>query len=185
MSLYVDSSAFLKRYIDEPESERSEALMLADPQWITGRHTSVEVRRNLSRLLKGTALERALDAFAEDWKRTWVVELDERTCELACEIAESTGARTLDALHLAAATRVGASAISSLTWDLKQAQAARALGISVRRDLITEDRRHEHRRREAHHAIAILRGHGALEHQIERERVVLIELVQPLRAPPR
>lgn len=132
MSLYVDASALLKRYVEEPESNGCEQMLLGDPIWVTGRHTFVEVRRNLARLLEGAPLDSALDAFAADWDRLFVVELDQATCELAADIAESTGARTLDALHLAAATRVGASAVSLLTFDVRQAQAARTLGFHVK-----------------------------------------------------
>jgi predicted nucleic acid-binding protein len=39
--------------------------------------------------------------------------------------------RTLDALHLAAAQRVGGPAMPFLTFDLRQAQAARSLGLTV------------------------------------------------------
>jgi len=38
--------------------------------------------------------------------------------------------RTLDALHLAALLRVGRE-VPLLTFDIRQAQAARSLGISV------------------------------------------------------
>ena len=51
MSLYVDSSALLKRYVDEPDSDTAEALLQSDSSLLTGRHTIVEVRRNLARLL--------------------------------------------------------------------------------------------------------------------------------------
>lgn len=131
MALYVDSSALVKRYVDEPDSARCERLLLADPVWITGRHTSVEVRRNLSRLLAGDALASARQAFAADWRRMQVVELDELTCEIAADVAEATGARSLDALHLGAMSRVGKGSVSLLTFDVRQAQAARALGLTV------------------------------------------------------
>lgn len=39
--------------------------------------------------------------------------------------------RTLDALHLAVAQRVGGSALAFLTYDLRRAQAARSLGFTV------------------------------------------------------
>jgi predicted nucleic acid-binding protein len=132
VTLYVDSSAFLKRYVAEPDSDAADRHLLADTRWICARHGGVEVRRNLARLLKGRALAQAQAAFAVDWARTNVVELDVTTCELASHLAESTGARTLDALHLAAATRVGgAGALSLLTFDVKLGQAARALGFTV------------------------------------------------------
>jgi len=131
MPIYVDSSALLKRYIDEPDSEACERHLLADAVWLTARHTLVEVRRNLVRLLAGEALALTREQLAHDWRRFDVIELDELTCEIAADIAEVTGARSLDALHLAAATRLGRGALPFLTYDVRQAQAARALGFSV------------------------------------------------------
>lgn len=57
--------------------------------------------------------------------------LTEDRDELAASIAEQTGVRSLDALHLGAAQRVGRQAITFLTFDLRQAQAARNLGLTV------------------------------------------------------
>ena len=131
MSLYVDTSALLKRYIDEPESDLAERHLLGDPTWITARHTWVEVRRNLARLLEGSNLEIARSQFEEDWRRMHVVELDENTCRIAADIAEITLSRTLDALHLAAIRRVGEADLGLLTFDIRQARAARDLGIRV------------------------------------------------------
>lgn len=131
MSLYVDSSALLKRYIDEPDSDTAEALLRSDPSLLTARHTIVEVRRNLARGLSGSALASAREALAADLGVLSIVELDETTCEVAATIAEVTGVRTLDALHLAAAQRIGGSAVPFLTFDLRQGQAARSLGLTV------------------------------------------------------
>ena len=131
MTLYVDSSALLKRYIDEPESPQCERHLLADPRWVTAALTHVEVRRNLARLLDGADLVAAQTYHRRDWERLNVVALDARTLELAAEIAESTGARSLDALHLAAAMRLGVGAITVLTYDVRQAQVARRLGVPV------------------------------------------------------
>jgi predicted nucleic acid-binding protein len=46
-------------------------------------------------------------------------------------VAEVTGVRSPDAMHLAAAQRVGGSAVTFVTLDLRQAQAARTLGFNV------------------------------------------------------
>jgi predicted nucleic acid-binding protein len=131
VSLYVDSSALLKRYVDEPDSELADSLLESDPTLVTARHTIVEVRRNLARLLDGRDLASARSALARDLEVLSVVELDEVTCEGAATVAEVTGVRTLDALHLAAAQRVGGPAVPFLTFDARQAQAARALGLTV------------------------------------------------------
>jgi predicted nucleic acid-binding protein len=130
MTLYVDSSALLKRYIAEPDSDVAERYLLSDTVWVTARHTWVEVRRNLARLLAGNDLATAQRFFADDFRHSHIVELDEQTCVLAAQIAEVSLLRTLDALHLAALRRVG-SDVPLLTFDIRQAQAARALGITV------------------------------------------------------
>jgi predicted nucleic acid-binding protein len=121
----------LKRYIDEPDSEAAEALLRSDSSLLTARHTIVEVRRNLARLLDETDTAAARSAFTQDLRVFSIVELDEVTCETAAGIAEMIGVSTLDALHLAAAQRVGGPAVPFLTFDLRQAQAARTLGLTV------------------------------------------------------
>lgn len=130
-ALYVDSSAIVKLYVDEPDSAACERVLEAHSDWVTARHAEVEVRRNLARLLAGRPLREARDDFAADWARMHVVELDRTTCAVAAELAEVTGARTLDALHLAAAQRAGGGILPLLTYDLRQAQVARSLGWTV------------------------------------------------------
>lgn len=53
MTLYVDTSAFLKRYLAERDSKAAIELMASDPVLATSRLTEVEVRRNLARALTG------------------------------------------------------------------------------------------------------------------------------------
>jgi uncharacterized protein len=81
--------------------------------------------------LEGRGLATARSAFLSDLAALSIVELDRVTCEAAATVAEVTGVRTLDALHLAAAQRVGGPAVPFLTFDARQAQAARALGLTV------------------------------------------------------
>ena len=131
MSVYVDSSALLKRYVEEPESDDCDAILRGDPDVITARHAYVEVQRTLARVISGADLAGALDVFVTDWSHFAVVELDDATCARAAEIAVALGVRSLDALHLGAAQRVGGAALPFLTYDLRQAQAARSLGWTV------------------------------------------------------
>lgn len=131
MSIYVDSSALMKRYIAEPDSGLAETHLLSDPLIHTARHAEVEVRRNLARYLTGPHLLAAQRALRGDMQRISVIELDAETCERASSIAEITGVRTLDALHLGAAQRIGNAGMAFLTFDLRQAQAARGLGFTV------------------------------------------------------
>jgi predicted nucleic acid-binding protein len=130
VTIYADTSAMLKRYVDEPDSERAVELLASDDALVTGRHTVVEVRRNLAWLLDPSAASAARSSLQEDLEAFAIVELDAATCELAATIAEQTGVRTLDALHLGAARRLGTS-LTFVTFDVRQAQAARALGFAV------------------------------------------------------
>jgi uncharacterized protein len=131
VTIYVDSSALLKLYVEEESSDRTRQILSGDVYWVTAMHTLVEVRRALSRLLEGETLEQARRIFDDHWRGMEVVALDEETCERAAELAEETGARTLDALHLAAADRVGGGALDLATFDARQADAARSLGWNV------------------------------------------------------
>lgn len=129
MTVYVESSALLKVYLDEPESADAARLLSAE-RWASARHTLVEVRRNLSRVLDGEGLERVRSQFDADWRRVDVVELDERTCALAAELAEQTGVRSLDALHLGAARSLEMD-LPFVTFDRRLSDAARSLGWTV------------------------------------------------------
>jgi uncharacterized protein len=129
VTIYVESSAFLKIYLDEPDSTLA-AELLSGSEWASARHTLVEVRRNLARSLDDDDLEHARRSFAQDWTHVDVIELDARLCERAVELAERTGVRTLDALHLGALRSLD-RAVPLVTFDRRLAGAARSLGCNV------------------------------------------------------
>ena len=130
MTLYVESSALLKRYLDEHDSVAAVDLMATDPVLVTCRITEVEVRRNLTRLLQGDDLTLARRQFSQDLDVFALVAIDATTCNEAARVAEATLCRSLDALHVAAALRAG-PATTFLTFDQRQAQAARSAGLAV------------------------------------------------------
>lgn len=130
MTLYVDSSALLKRYIDEHDSNAAVEFMATDPVLATSRIAEVEVRRNLSRLLSDGALDGARRQFAVDLDAFALMSIDAAICNEAARIAEQTLCRSLDALHVASALRAGASTVV-LTFDIRQARTARAMGLTV------------------------------------------------------
>jgi predicted nucleic acid-binding protein len=131
VTLYVDSSALAKRHVAEADSDIAEALLLSDAEWISANHTYVEVMLALTRRLEEKDARLARDAFEDDWTRLLVVALDHDICRRAAVIGVTTGTRTLDALHLAAAERAGGSALRFLTFDTRLAQAARSIGFTV------------------------------------------------------
>jgi len=131
MTVYVDSSALIKRYVEEVESETAEALLGADPDWVTARHSYIEIVLALHRRLADDARRAAMAAFEADWDRMYLVALDETVCRRAAELGVVVGARTLDALHLAAAERAGGRSLPIVTFDVRLAEAARRLGFAV------------------------------------------------------
>ncbi len=129
MTLYVDTSAIMKRYVTERDSDIAKSLMATDPVLVTSRLTEVEVRRNLVRLLDPDEALQAKRDFVKDLDVFALVNLDATTCNIAASIAEETLCRSLDSIHLAAAQRAGSATL--LTFDIRQAQAARSIGLAV------------------------------------------------------
>jgi len=130
VTLYVDSSAMLKRYVEERDSDVALELMATDPVLVTCRVTEVEVRRNLTRLVSGADLDDKRRELAGDLDAFALVNLDATTCNEAARIAEETLCRSIDSLHLAAARRAGRGT-TVLTFDNRQARAARSIGLDV------------------------------------------------------
>lgn len=131
MTLYVDSSALIKRYVAEDDSQNADAILLGDTEWVTGRHAYIEVQLAIHRRLGEAELRVARMAFERDWQRTFVVGLDDVVCRRAAELGIATGSRSLDALHLAAAERAGGRSVPIVTFDVRLGQAARSLGFAV------------------------------------------------------
>lgn len=131
MTLYVDASALLKSYVDEADSTVAVVHLQSDPVLVTSWVTAVEVRRNLARLLDGSARAAAMTAFESDLDSFALVSAGEIVCRAAARIGEVLGVRSLDAIHLASAQQLQIPGIAFLTFDLRQAQAARSLGFTV------------------------------------------------------
>lgn len=131
MTLYVDTSAMLKLYVDEPDSEIAVQLVSSDPVLVTSWVSVVEVRRNLGRLLAGSALASATAAFEADLDAFALVAAGEAVCRASARIGEVLGVRSLDAVHLGTAQALRIPRIPFCTFDLRQAQAARSLGFTV------------------------------------------------------
>jgi predicted nucleic acid-binding protein len=131
MTTYVDSSALLKRYVGEPDSDFAISLIDADDVLATSWLTVVEVRRALSQLLHGNELASALQAVHDDIERMALVLPDATTWLAAADIAAALSVRSLDAVHLACAQRLRIPSLRFVTFDVRQAVAGRALGFAV------------------------------------------------------
>jgi len=131
MTTYVDSSALTKLYVDEPASALAVEILSVDPVLATSMLSLVEVRRALARHFTGINLVRARELFEADLDRMALIDPTESIWNYAADIAEELGVRSLDAVHLAVAKRLEVASLRFVTFDIRQAQAARLLGLNV------------------------------------------------------
>lgn len=131
MTVYLDSSAILKRYLDEEDSDYFVSVIDDDPIRVTSWLAWVEVRRNLWRRADPSARDALVRAFEADWSHFSVIDVDSRVSMEAARIAQRSGMRSLDAVHLGTAVLVGRELLSFVTADVRQARAARELSMQV------------------------------------------------------
>ena len=131
MTLFVESSALLKRYVDEPETTTVLVAMEGDREWIASALAHTEAALTLCHAgLTDDERAAARERLDEDWQRFRVLPADAACLQRAVEIGCDQRIRTLDAIHLAAADRLPRP-VAFLTFDHRQANAARALGFDV------------------------------------------------------
>jgi len=129
--LFLDTSALLKRYAHEDGTALVLELMDADREWLASALAQPEAEVTLCHLGLDKEVENEQRRrLRDDWERFRVVPVDGACLLRAAEIGCLHRVRTLDALHLAAADRLPRPLVF-LTFDQRQAAAARAMGLSV------------------------------------------------------
>ena len=126
-AVYLDSSAFVKVIVTEPETAALRAFL---GQRRGGRLVS-------SALLRAEAIRAvrhlgppALATVREALRRVDLVGIDDRILD-AAGILEPAILRTLDAIHIASALALGDDLDSVVTYDERMAEGARRLGLPV------------------------------------------------------
>ncbi len=124
--VYLDSSAIVRLILEEPDWEELVAFIGNYPGRVTSALSMTEVRRAIRRaaalpdaLLRGDAVLARIDQVAVS------SELLRRASDL-----EPPTLRTLDAIHVATALELAPIA-AFVTYDVRQAQGARANGLRV------------------------------------------------------
>lgn len=131
MTLAIDASALIKRYLREPGRDLVLEAMGDDPVWCASALARTEAMVALHRVAVGRHQQRSLwAALREDWDAFVVVPVDEPCLARAVEIGAAFGVRTVDAIHLAAADRLPRPT-RYLTFDRQQIPAAASLGLEV------------------------------------------------------
>ena len=127
MTLYLDSSAVVKLVLVERESRALRGLLREDPSKPA---TSTLSRAEVVRAVTSVDTEHVpharmiLDGMEE-------VVLTRTVIDRAAEVLPEARLRTLDAIHLASALRLGPRLTSVVTYDQRMAAAATELGLAV------------------------------------------------------
>ena len=140
MILYLDTSAFLKLHVAEPESpQMHEANAMAQAAY-THLLAYAEMRASLAkavreRRISADDLPHLVAAFEDDWKELRSVEVSEELIRRAGDLAQQFGLRGYDGVHLAAAEAVwrvlpGVD-FRVAVFDGKLADAVRGLGMTA------------------------------------------------------
>jgi len=113
MILYLDTSALLKLYAEEPASDQVRKAVARASTVATSRLSFVEARAALARKLREGGLAAADHAYLKrclerDWESCLVVEVSHALCREAAGLAERHPLRAGDALQLASVLAVRA-----------------------------------------------------------------------------
>jgi uncharacterized protein len=122
---YLDSSAFLKLIIVEPESDALASWLADWPERVSSMLLGVEARRAVLRQ-DASAVRRLREATA----RLYLAPITESLLDAAGRL-EPAQLRTLDAIHLATALSLIARVGVVVTYDRRMIEAAEHLGLSV------------------------------------------------------
>ena len=131
MTLALDTSALLARYVAGPAHPIVVEAMAADPEWCASALALTEALLVVERLdldaMERDDLRRALH---DDWQRMVVVPVDGLCLDRAGDLGRHQPLRTVDAVHLAAADRLPPP-VTFCTFDPRQIPVALALGFDV------------------------------------------------------
>ena len=131
MTLALDTTALLGRFLTGPHRQIVVDAMTADPVWCASALALAEALPLVDRVTDNPLdRDRLRRALRDDWERTHVVPVDGRCLDRAAELGRTQPLRTVDALHLAAADRLPPP-VTFVTFDPRQIPVALALGFDV------------------------------------------------------
>jgi predicted nucleic acid-binding protein len=136
--VYFESSALLKLFLDEPDSQIALDIWNDADQIITSEISYLEVYAGLARAVREnppkltrTGYDDAKAQFEQLWGQIFSVKVTSRLIRDASDAAEKYSLRAYDALHFATALAVADDGISLATTDKDLERAARAENIPL------------------------------------------------------
>jgi len=134
MKVFFDSSAFAKRYIEEPGSQRVDDITQKTSELGLSIICFPEITSALARKVREQDLSQASYAqikyqLAEDVQDAQIINLTASVIERSIHLLETNALRSLDALHIACALEWQADLFASS--DKRQIMAAKQANLNV------------------------------------------------------
>jgi len=123
---YLDTSAFVKLLVEEPESAALRAFLVSQ---VARRVSSALLRAESLRAVRHLGPD-VLGTVREGLRRVDLIGIDDRILDAAGTL-EPGVLRTLDAIHLATALAVGDDLAAIVTYDERMIAAARLMGLAT------------------------------------------------------
>lgn len=104
--IYLDSSALVKRYVEEDGSGAVDRLLAEHPYAATSRLAYPEIlsalhRKHRAKEITARVLGTLIAAFESDWGKIFVLEFDENLLPIIKQVLRKHAVRGADAVHLA------------------------------------------------------------------------------------
>jgi len=123
---YLDTSAFVKLVVAEPESPALHARLRRWPDLVS----AVLLRTETVRALRRSGNDHLVGDARRLLGAIHLIRIDEPLLDLAGDL-RPTGLRSLDAIHLAAALSIVPDLAVLFTYDVRLGEAALAQGLDV------------------------------------------------------
>jgi len=135
--VYIDTSALVKLYVPEPESEAVQALVGTAQVAAVSVVAFVEARAAFARKCRERAVNpkdyrRIVREFDDDWDHYFVVDVTEPLVKRAAQLADKHGLRGYDAIQLSSAIVLrdqSGEAVSFCCFDGRLLRASRREGL--------------------------------------------------------
>jgi predicted nucleic acid-binding protein len=136
MKVFFDSSAFAKRYVVEPGSDRVEKICSQSTMLGVSSICLPEIVSALCRLRRQSVItedqyKNAKEALLRDLEDALISNITPSVIKQSIHILETSKVRSLDALHIACALEFEAETFVSS--DIQQLSAAKTAGLTVLR----------------------------------------------------
>ena len=137
--IYLDSSALVKRYLEEDGTDVIQSLLRETEVFATSKLTYPEIlsafrKKHRVGEMKRKTLEAVTDKFENDWEKIFVIEFHNELLQGVKKLIEKYPLRGADALHLASALWLDDTLKMGLTFvasDIGLLNAARSEALKI------------------------------------------------------